>query len=78
MNVIEAIRTKRAVRRYRDEPLPDDIVRAILTRGRRTAAGPQGGQVATGRCRAVGTVVSTRASIEAERDRRASRGGARR
>ncbi|MDD9984008.1 MAG: hypothetical protein OXU81_22055 [Gammaproteobacteria bacterium] len=30
MNVIEAIRTKRAVRRSRDEPLPDDIVRAIL------------------------------------------------
>ena len=35
MNVIEAIRTKRAVRRYRDEPLPDDIVRTILHAGRR-------------------------------------------
>ena len=35
MYVIEAIRTKRAVRRYRDEPLPDDIVRAILHAGRR-------------------------------------------
>ena len=35
MNVIEAIRTKRAVRRYRDEPLPDDVVHAILHAGRR-------------------------------------------
>ena len=35
MNVIEAIRTKRAVRRYRDEPLPEDIVGAILHAGRR-------------------------------------------
>ena len=35
MNVIEAIRTKRAVRKYRDEPLPDDAVRTILHAGRR-------------------------------------------
>ena len=35
MNVIEAIRTKRAVRTYRDDPLPDDIVRTILHAGRR-------------------------------------------
>ena len=35
MNVIDAIRTKRAVRRYRDDPLPDDIVHAILHAGRR-------------------------------------------
>ena len=35
MNVSEAIRTKRAVRTYRDEPLPDDVVRAILHAGRR-------------------------------------------
>lgn len=35
MNVIEAIRTKRAVRRYRDDPLPDDVVRTILHAGRR-------------------------------------------
>ena len=35
MNVIEAIRTKRAVRNYRDDPLPDEIVRAILHAGRR-------------------------------------------
>ena len=36
MNVIEAIRTKRAVRTYRDDPLPEDIVRAILHAGRRS------------------------------------------
>ena len=35
MNVIDAIRTKRAVRTYRDEPLPDDVVHAILHSGRR-------------------------------------------
>ena len=32
MNVIEAIRTKRAVRRYRDEPLPDAAGAAARTR----------------------------------------------
>ena len=36
MNVIEAIRTKRAVRTYRDDPLPEDIVRTILHAGRRS------------------------------------------
>ena len=36
MNVIEAIRTKRAVRKYRDDPLPEDIVRTILHAGRRS------------------------------------------
>ena len=35
MDVIEAIRTKRAVREYRDDPLSDDIVRTILHAGRR-------------------------------------------
>ncbi len=35
MNVAEAIRSKRAVREYRDEPLPDDVVHAILHAGRR-------------------------------------------
>ena len=35
MTVIEAIRTKRAVRKYRHDPLPDDIVRTILHAGRR-------------------------------------------
>ena len=36
MNVIEAIRTKRAVRTYRDDPLSDDIVHTILHAGRRS------------------------------------------
>jgi nitroreductase len=35
MDVAEAIRSKRAVRQYREQPLPDDIVRAILDAGRR-------------------------------------------
>lgn len=35
MNVIKAIRTKRAVRSYRSDPLPDDVVHAILNAGRR-------------------------------------------
>ena len=35
MNVIEAIRTKRAVRNYRADPLPDEVVHAILHAGRR-------------------------------------------
>ncbi len=36
MNVSEAIRTKRAVREFRDEALGDDQVRAILNAGRRS------------------------------------------
>jgi nitroreductase len=35
MNVEEAIRTKRAVRNFTDQPLPDDAIRAILDAGRR-------------------------------------------
>ena len=35
MNVSEAIRTKRAVRKFQDKPLPEDVVRAILNAGRR-------------------------------------------
>jgi len=35
MNVLEAIRTKRAVRAYRDDPVPDEVVRTILHAGRR-------------------------------------------
>ena len=35
MNVIEAIRTKRAVRVFQDRPLPDEVIDAILTAGRR-------------------------------------------
>lgn len=36
MDVAQAIRTKRAVRNFRDEPLPDEITRAILNSGRRS------------------------------------------
>lgn len=35
MNVSEAIRTKRAVRQFLDQPLPEDAVLAILNAGRR-------------------------------------------
>ncbi len=35
MDVIDAIRTKRAVRVFEDRPLPDDVISAILTAGRR-------------------------------------------
>lgn len=36
MNVSDAIRTKRAVRKFKDEPLPEEVVRAILNAGRRS------------------------------------------
>ncbi len=36
MNVSEAIRTKRAVRKFLEKPLPDDAIRAILNAGRRS------------------------------------------
>lgn len=36
MNVLDAIRTKRAVRKFKDEPLPDEVVRTILNAGRRS------------------------------------------
>ena len=36
MNVSEAIRLKRAVRKFKDTPLPDDVIRAILNAGRRS------------------------------------------
>jgi nitroreductase len=35
LTVTEAVRAKRAVRAYRAEPIPDDLVRAILNAGRR-------------------------------------------
>jgi nitroreductase len=35
MNVLDAIRTKRAIRRFAPTPLPDEAVRAILNAGRR-------------------------------------------
>lgn len=36
MNVSDAIRTKRAVRKFKDEGLPEEVVRAILNSGRRS------------------------------------------
>jgi nitroreductase len=36
MNVSDAIRLKRAVRKFQDKPLPDDLVTAILNAGRRS------------------------------------------
>ena len=35
MNVSEAIRLKRAVRKFQDKPLPDEAIRTILNAGRR-------------------------------------------
>ncbi|MGQ0602430.1 MAG: nitroreductase family protein [Anaerolineales bacterium] len=36
MNVLEAIRTKRAVRTFTQQPIPDEVVREILNAGRRS------------------------------------------
>jgi nitroreductase len=36
MKVSDAIRLKRAVRKFQDKPLPDDVIRAILNAGRRS------------------------------------------
>ena len=36
MDVSEAIRTKRAIRKFQDTPLPDEIIRSILNAGRRS------------------------------------------
>ena len=36
MNVSEAIRTKRAVRKFQDKPLPEEVIHAILNAGRRS------------------------------------------
>jgi nitroreductase len=36
MNVAEAIKTKRAVRKFQDKPLPDTVVLDILNAGRRS------------------------------------------
>ena len=36
MNVSEAIRTKRAVRKFQDKPLPKEVVTVILNAGRRS------------------------------------------
>jgi len=36
MNVSDAIRLKRAVRKFQDRPLPEEVTRAILNAGRRS------------------------------------------
>lgn len=36
MDVSEAIRMKRAVRKFQDKPLPDEVIQAILNAGRRS------------------------------------------
>src|SRR5215208_7607782 len=36
MDVSEAIRTKRAIRKFQDKPLPEDVVHTILNAGRRS------------------------------------------
>jgi nitroreductase len=36
MNVSEAIRLKRAVRKFQEQPLPEDVIHAILNAGRRS------------------------------------------
>jgi len=36
MNVSDAIRTKRAIRKFQETPLPEDVVKAILNAGRRS------------------------------------------
>lgn len=36
MNVSDAIRTKRAIRKFQDRPLPDDVIKTILNAGRRS------------------------------------------
>src|SRR5258708_709499 len=42
MNVSDAIRTKRAVRRFLDKRLPGDVTRAILNAGRRSQSSKNG------------------------------------
>jgi nitroreductase len=36
MNVSDAIRTKRAIRKFQNRPLPDDVIHSILNAGRRS------------------------------------------
>jgi nitroreductase len=36
MNVSDAIRKKRAIRKFQDRPLPEDVIRVILNAGRRS------------------------------------------
>lgn len=36
MNVLDAIRTKRAIRKFKDTPLPEEVIHVILNAGRRS------------------------------------------
>jgi nitroreductase len=36
MNVSEAVRTKRAIRKFQDKPLPQEVINTILNAGRRS------------------------------------------
>ena len=47
MDVFEAIRTLLAVRRYRDKPVPEDVVRRVLEAGRLSASANRDGSIAT-------------------------------
>lgn len=42
MDVNEAIRTKRAVRKFSEKPLPEEVARAILNAGRRSQSSKNG------------------------------------
>ena len=55
MKVSEAIRTKRAIRKFQETPLPDDVVKAILNAGRRSQSSKneQGWQFVAIRDRAI-------------------------
>ena len=60
MNVSEAIRMKRAVRKFQEKPLPDDVVHSILNAGRRSQSSKndQGWQFIAIRERAILTALS--------------------
>jgi nitroreductase len=42
MKVSDAIRTKRAVRKFKETPLPEDVVKSILNAGRRSQSSKNG------------------------------------
>jgi len=61
MNVSEAIRMKRAVRKFQEKPLPDDVVHSILNAGRRSQSSKndQGWQFIAIRDKTILTALST-------------------
>ena len=60
MNVSQAIRMKRAVRKFQEKPLPDDVIQAILNAGRRSQSSKndQGWQFIAIRDKAILTALS--------------------